>query len=219
VKLIVRFTLGKTLRQLLDQGRLEKIADMALRKKRVLGSLVALTFDVDPRIGWRAVEAIGIAADRVAERDPDYVRGQLRRLYWLISEESGGICWHAPEAMAEIIRQRPVLFEDYGVIVISLLTEMAEEDLEHFRPGILWAIGRLADVIPDHVAEVIPEIVASIDHADPQVCGMAVWCLGKSGKSHLFRNRPELLYDQRPVDLYEDGNINRTSVGGLARSV
>jgi len=47
-----------------------------------------------------------------------------------MSEESGGICWRAPEAMAEITRRRPDLCADYVPIVVSLITEMAEEDLE-----------------------------------------------------------------------------------------
>lgn len=203
---------------MLDQGRLEQIAEMAVKKKRVLGSLVSLTFDVDPRIGWRAVEAMGTAADRVAENDPQQVRNYLQRLYWLISEESGGICWHAPQAMAEIVRRRPVLFADYAAIIVSLLTEMADEDLDHFRPGILWAIGRLGPVAADHIPDGAAAITSALKHPDPQVRGMAVWCLIQLDQAKLIADRPELLDDQGPVDLYEDGNLTRTSVSHLARS-
>ena len=188
---------------------------MALQKKRVLGGLVSLTFDVDPRIGWRAVEAMGAAADRVAEHDPQFVRNHLRRLYWLTSEESGGICRHAPQAMAEIVRRRPALFADYAAIVVSLLTEMADEDLDLFRPGILWAIGRLGAVAADHIPDVAAEITSALDHPDSQVRGMAVWCLTQLGQAKLLAGRPELLDDQGPVDLYEDGNLNRTRVSHL----
>ena len=210
--------LKKTLRELLDQGRFEEIADMAVRKKRVLGSLVSLTYDVDPRIGWRAVEAMGAAADRVAEHDPQRIREHLRRLHWLISEESGGICRHAPQAMAEIVRRRPALFADYAAIVVSLLTDMADEDLDHFRPGILWAIGRLGPVAADHVSGVAAEITSALNHPDPQVRGMAVWCLTQLGQGELLAAHPELLRDQGQADLYEDGNLTRTSVSRLARA-
>ena len=47
-----------TLHELLDQGKLEQIADMAPGQQRVLGGLVAHTFDPDPRIAWRAIEAM-----------------------------------------------------------------------------------------------------------------------------------------------------------------
>ena len=213
--------LKKTLRELLDQGRFEQIADMAVRKKRVLGSLVSLTFDADPRIGWRAVEAMGAAADRLAEHDPQRVREHLRRLHWLISEESGGICRHAPQAMAEIVRRRPALFADYAAIVVSLLTEMADEDLDYFRPGILWAIGRLGPVVADHIPNVAAEITSAliIKHPDPQVRGMAVWCLTQLGQTKILTDHPELLRDQGPVDLYKDGNLTRTSVSHLVQGL
>lgn len=162
-------TLKKTLRELLDQGRFEQIADMAVQKNRVLGLLVSLTYDADPRIGWRAVEAMGVAADRIAERDPQRARDHLKRLYWLISEESGGVCWLAPQAMAEIVRRRPALFADYVRIIVLLLTEMADEDLDHFRPGILWAIGRLGPVAADYIPNVAAEITAALKHPHPQV--------------------------------------------------
>jgi methylated-DNA-[protein]-cysteine S-methyltransferase len=190
---------------------------MAVQRKRVLGCLVSLTYDARPPIAWRAVEAMGLAADRLAEHDPECVRSHLRRLYWLISEESGGICWHAPQAMAEIVRLRPALFDDYLGIVISLLREMAEEDLDHFRPGVLWAIGRLGPLAEGHLPGVLAKITSALEHPDPQVRGMAVWCLGQVGRTDVLADRPELARDEGPVDLYEDGQFGRTSVGRLTQ--
>ena len=83
--------MNRTLRDLLAQGRLEQIADLAERQQRVLGELVARTFDASDLTGWRAVEAMGLAADRIAQRDPQYVREHLRRLHWLLNDESGGV--------------------------------------------------------------------------------------------------------------------------------
>jgi methylated-DNA-[protein]-cysteine S-methyltransferase len=209
--------LKRNLHELLDQGHLDQIAEMALRKRRVLGILVSLTFDPDPQIGWRSVEAMGLAASRIADDDPAYARHHLRRLYWLLSEESGGICWRAPEAIAEIVRHKPTLFADYVPIVVSLIREMADEDLAHFRAGILWAIGRLGDIANDHIQAVLPTITSALKNSDPQVRGMAVWCLGNVGQTKLLANRPDLLADEAPVDLYEDGSLTRTSVRDLAR--
>jgi HEAT repeat protein len=207
----------KRLRQLLEQGALGEIAELAEGRRRVLGLLIALTFDRDRLLGWRAVEALGTAAERIARHDPDAVRDLLRRLYWLMSEESGGICWRSPEAMAEIARRRPDLFSDYAAIVVSLLAEMAEEDLAHFRPGILWAIGRLGPVAQGKLDEVLPAIVACLEHPEPQVRGTAAWCLGQSGRGKLLAARDGLLSDKSPVTLYERGQLVRTSVSELAR--
>ena len=90
---------------------------------------------------------MGQAASRVAERDHRSVRDHLRRLLWLMSEESGGICWRAPEAMAEIVHRTPRLFSEYAPVVMSLLHEMAEEDLQHFDRG-LEVVANKSDVEP-----------------------------------------------------------------------
>ena len=209
--------LKDTLHELLVQGSLEQVAELAAQRRRVLGSLVSLTYDLDPLISYRAVEAMGLACDRIADEDPESVRQHMRRLYWLISEESGGICWRAPEAMAEIVRHRPQLLEEYLPIIVSLLQEMAEEDLEHFRAGILRGIGRLGPACRDHVPDVITAMVAALDDADPQVRGMAVWCLAAVGQGEYVKARPDLLADEGPVELYEERRLIRTSVNSLAR--
>ena len=201
---------------LLVEGSLEQIAGMAERKKRVLGSLVSLTYDPDPLISWRAVESMGLACDRLADGDPDCVRQHARRLYWLISEESGGICWRAPEAMGEIVHRRPKLLADYVPIVVFLLREMAEEDLEHFRSGILWAIGRLGTACADHAAEVLPAITDALSHADPQVRGTAVWCLSSLGRGNSLKDRPNLAADEGPVTFYVDRHLVHTNVANMA---
>ena len=207
----------KSLRKLLQQADFDGIVDVAGRTRRTLGVLIFLTFDPDPQIAWRAVEAMGAAADRIARDDPDYVREHLRRLHWLLSEESGGICWRAPEAMAEIIRRDPGRFSDYVPIVVSLIGEMAEEDLAHFRAGILWAIGRLGTIAGSELDAAEPAIRACLDHPDPQVRGMAAWCLGQCGRATLLAGRPDLLSDQGPVDFYEDGHLGRSNVCRLVR--
>jgi HEAT repeat protein len=190
---------------------------MAVRKKRVLGSLITSTYDADTRISWRAVEALGAAASRIAEDDPDAIRHLLRRLLWLVNDESGGICWRAPEAMAEILWHQPILFADYVPIVTSLIENLAEEDLEHFRAGTLWAIGRLAVAGADHIPHLIPMVSSALNDSNPRARGMAVWCLQEVGRADLLADRPDLLADEEAFDLYEDGAIRRTTVSELVR--
>jgi hypothetical protein len=204
------------LRAYLETRRFDEIAELAGSKKRVLGVLVSLTYDADSLVAWRAVEAMGVAADRIAEKNPDFVRSHLRRLHWLLSEESGGICLLAPPAMAEIVCRRPTLFFDYAPITIHLISDMAEEDLGHFRNGILWAIGRLAPVAREEIEEVIPLVAASLGNPDAQVRGMTVWCLGQLGRRDLFTDRTDLHSDVGAVDIYQDGQLQHTTVSALA---
>lgn len=194
---------------------LNAIAAWAVRSKRVISALVSITYHENPLMAWRAVEAIGAAAGRVADVDAEFVRGQLRKLHWLLSEESGGICWMAPQAMAEIVRARPSLFPDYANIVATLIVTLAVEDLPHFHAGILWAIGRIAPVAAAAVEPVIPEVVAGLDDPDPSVRGAAVWCLGQTRHRGRLADRPNLLSDEGVVHLYVNGRLDRKTVGAL----
>jgi hypothetical protein len=163
------------------------------------------------------VEALGTAASRIAEDDPEAVREILRRLRWLVNDESGGICLRAPEAMAEILRRRPTLYADYVPIVTTLIVSLEEEDLQHFRAGVLRAIGRLGALAAEHFREVAPAVTRALSHPDPQVRGMAAWCLGEVGRADLLMGQPGLDADDGPVTLYEDGSIARTTVSQLVQ--
>jgi hypothetical protein len=205
----------RKLRELLEQNRLDEIADLAQERRRVLGVLRSLTFDRDQLVGWRAVEAMGVVADRIADSHPDAILEELRGLFWLLSEESGGVCWHAPAAMAEIVRRRPDQFSSYISIIVTLINEMADEDLDHFRPVVLWAIGRLGPIASDTIADVVAAIEASLDSADPQARGMATWCLQQVGRAYLLDGREELLEDSAHVTVYENGALAETTIREL----
>jgi len=210
--------LKRELRALLEERRLDDVAALAETRRRVLAVLVSLTYDTDALIRWRAVEAMGAAAARLVPRSPHVVREELRRLMWLITEESGAICWHAPEAMAEIVARTGDAFADYVPIVAHLLLETAEEDLEHLRPGILWAIGRLGPRAAAVADDVVPDIVGALGYPDAQVRGLAAWCLGRVGRSDLLVGREGLRNDEGPVELYADGRVTLTTVARLVEA-
>lgn len=202
------------LRSRLAAYDLDGVVALARRRTRVLGALVPLTFDRDRLVAWRAVEAMGVAAECIQVRAPEAVREHLRRLHWLITEESGGICWRAPEAMAEIVARLPRDHEAFVLIVVHLLVETAEEDLEPFRAGMLWAVGRLGAVAAPHVADVVETMEACLGHPDPQVRGMAVWGLMRVGRA----DRVDALRgDDAGVELYVSGQLVQTTVAALIR--
>jgi len=208
-----------TLRRLLVEGDLEAVAEMAATKKRVLGSLVALAFDADEEIGWRAVEAMGMGAERLSAESPRFVKEHMRRLYWLITEESGACFWRAPESMAELGVRLPGLLKDFVPIAFHLLETLEEEDLEHFRPGALYAVGRLAGILPHDLPSLLPLVVGALDDPDPQTRGMAVWCLGQVGETGALEERERLLEDQGEVRLYRNRTLERTTVAHLTRDI
>jgi hypothetical protein len=211
--------LKDTLRALLVSGDLEGVIEVSLARKRALGSLVALTFDADTEVVWRAIEAQGMAAEALSVRSPSYVREHMRRLYWLITEESGACFWRAPECMAECGARMPRLLKSHIPIAFHLLETLEEEDLEHFRPGAIWAIGRLADVARNDLPTVLPLVIEALDRPDPQARGMAVWCLGEVGEAGVLTGRPGLLEDGGSVLVYRDRVLSETTVGRLAEEV
>ncbi len=195
---------------------LDAIAARAARERRVLSHLVALTYAPEPLVAWRAIEGFGAAAARLADRDPEFVRVHLRRLLWLLSDESGGIGWRAPELIGEVLYRRPDQFAEFMPILASLL-DMEPEDAVRFRAGWLWAVGRVATVAPGLMQAALPWVEPCLDDPDPQVRGLAVWCLGRLGRQELLAARPALLEDDSPVSLYEAGELHTFSVGVLAR--
>ena len=207
------------IRELLVASDLEGVAELSIKKKRVLGSLIALTFDPDLKIVWRAIEAMGMSVERLATRHKPYVKEHMRRLYWLITEEAGAVFWRAPECMAECCARLPSFFRSHIPIAFHLLETLEEEDLEHFRPGTLWAIGRLIHVAGEDLPDVLPLVVEALDRPDPQARGMAVWCLGEVGEVGTLKGRPDLLEDEGVVHLYRDRVVVETTVGGLASEV
>jgi len=165
------------LRQWLLEANYAPILEMAEKKKGILSLLTALTYDEDVKISDRAIETAGLAAHIIAGRDPDYVRNTLLRLFWLVNDESGGICWRAPELIGEILYHCPQ-FDQFFPMLISLL-DLEEEDAPRFRAGTLWAIGRVAQAAKDAMLPALSrvQVFTSGDKStDEDIKEKAMWC-------------------------------------------
>ena len=217
----------ETLRAHLSAYDLPQIAAMAAHSRRVLSYLVALTYDPDPLIAWRSIEAFGISADAMADRDAEFVRGHLRRLLWLLSDESGGIGWRAPELIGELLHHRPEQFAEFLPLLIALL-DLEPEDAPRFRAGALWAIARVASVETLHATslrhtmslllDAAAEIESYLADDDPQVRGLAALCLARLNRAPALAVRPALAEDPGAVTLYCEGQIITVTVGQIVRA-
>lgn len=150
--------------------------ELARNQKRILSQLTALSFDPDTSVTSRAIKITGLAAKIIAERDPEYVRNYLLRLFWLVNDESGGICWKAPELIGEILYQCPQ-FEQFFPMLISLL-DLDKEDAPRFRTGSLWAIGHVAQVARKAMQPALPHVkkIAS-EKNNTEIIEIAQWCV------------------------------------------
>ena len=190
------------------------ISHLAANNKRVLSELIALTLDPDDLIGWRAVKALGLASAIVADTDAEFVRGILRRLMWMMNDESGSIGWRAPQAMGAIIAHRPHLFSEFIPIVVSML-DVPET---HFYPGVLWAIGYIAEYDPELVQYAFPTVLNFLRDPSPQTRGMAAWCAGKMEKKKAIRALKTLFDDSATANIFFTDGIAEISVSQLARN-
>ena len=195
-----------------DQAR---ILELAKQNKRLLSYLAALTYDPVQLVAWRAITALGVSAGWYVHQDLEFVRIHLRRWNWLLNDELGGVGWHAPEAMGEIIRADPQRLGEFIPILISTL-DLEPEDAPPFRSGALWALGRLAQVVPDQICAALAEITACLSDPAPQTRGMAVWCLTQMNAADAVEDWKALLEDEEPVLIYQDGQITEHIIAELA---
>ena len=164
------------IRQWLLEANYASILTTAENKKGILSQLTALSYEEDAEISKRAIEATGLAARIIAERNPEYVRNYLLRLFWLVNDESGGICWRAPELIGEILFHCPN-FEQFFPMLISLL-DLEKEDTPRFRVGTLWAIGRVAQIARDAMLPALQEVQSyTTRDEETDTTEMAIWCM------------------------------------------
>ena len=208
------------LRLLLQQRDLDGVRTWSRDNANALSTLSSMLFEADELIRWRAIEAIGETAKAKFDDEPDKVRAFVRRLFWLMNDESGGICWHAPEAIAEVIHRVPELLLEYSVILTSYLEE------EPFEAGVCWAISRLAELAGtnDDLAAVMNRkrtvLLDYLQHEDARRRAFALSALTALPKPLKDDVKARLLEDTARVTLYDfrTGELQQTTIADLARS-
>ena len=185
--------LRQSVRVHLERGEYAPALEMAAADRRVVRALVSLLCDPDELVRWRAVSALG----RLAGADPGLARPLVRRLYWSLNDETGGIGWMSAPALGEIGRRAPQLLSECVRPLVRYLDE------PFLLPGALWAIGRLAPAYPAETREVVPEVALCCSSSDPAVRAHAAHALGEVGDGRARLALVDLAQDDRPARLYE----------------
>jgi hypothetical protein len=149
----------------LGSNDLQAVLTLAKQDRRVMSQLVRLAYDKETLVGWRAIRAIGLAAAEMITTDLDFLRETCRKLIWSLSDESGGIGWSAPEILGEIASADPKRFKDF----IPLMASVYEIEEDVFRGGVLFALGRIAELAPELAAPYQKIIISSLTDKDPIV--------------------------------------------------
>jgi hypothetical protein len=178
-----------------------------------LRTLASLLFETDDLLRWRAIEAIGIVAKQIVQRDDEAVRRSVRRLLWLMNDESGGVCWCAPEAVGEILRNCPGLLDEFGRVMASFLVE------EPFEAGTRWAIGRVGQLNPSEFAHTHRLLLTSLDSDIPEIRAYSVLALQALDVAIPEERREQIAADDTEVPFYDftSGQLQQRKVAELLR--
>jgi len=159
---------------------LERLEDLSPRI--LVSPLFGALHLMEPRIHWTAVRVMGEVCARLAGEDMEAARVVLRRMMWNLNDESGGIGWGIPEAMAEILARHEGLAGEF----VNILASYSREDgnfLEH-RPlqlGLLWGLVRLARERPDLLRAARPDPGPFLEAEVPALRGLAAHLAGLLG--------------------------------------
>jgi hypothetical protein len=179
-----RLKLKRRVLEIIRTKDLDRALD-ALRQlpaRRIINPLFSLLLSTDPEIKWTAVTAIGAVVAKLAGEDMESARVIMRRTMWQLNEESGGIGWGCPESMGEIMARHEGLAKEYAPILISYVRKDANFlSFEPLQRGVVWGLGRLAQVMPRMVQDAIPYLLPFLEAEDVVLKGLAVWALGLLG--------------------------------------
>ncbi len=187
--------------------------------RATISPLLSCIYQVDEVVKWRAVLALAEVMNSLAGKEMEQARVVMRRLMWSLNEESGGIGWGMPEAMGEIMARNRALAEEYGHILVSYMREECYLELPALQRGLLWGLGRLAEVYPEKLLAFDADgyMEHYLDSSDPAVQALAIRNFG-------LLKTPEALpllknfYDSpTSVHLFVGGGFVDTTVGELAR--
>ena len=195
-------------RTLLENRDLQGIETWTRESRRALSTLFSLKFEKDQRIKWRAIEATGLAAAVVAEQNEERVKDFLRRLLWLMNDESGGLGWHAPEAIGEVVFNIPRLAVEYGIILTSFLKE------EPFERGSHFSLARIGILQPAAILACAPVLTASLKEKDPAIRAFACQALRIAGSEIPSDALRVLAQDKEAFHVYDfkKGNLQAVTV-------
>ncbi|MBU0674808.1 MAG: HEAT repeat domain-containing protein [Proteobacteria bacterium] len=213
--------LKKELQNLLSDGAFPAVASLVDRisPAKALNPLISLLCSTDELLKFRAIEVLGQALQDIANQEMEDARVVMRRFMWMLNDESGGIGWGVPEAMAEAMCCHQQLAEEYAHILVANMREEGNFlELEMLQRGLMWGLGRLAErrvnlMSKKNAGLYLPPYLNS---PDPMVRGRAAFALGHLQTEASRETLQRLTTDPGEVTLYRDHKLVLFSVGELA---
>jgi hypothetical protein len=211
----------KEILALLAQAELEELLTTlaGYPPQKLLNPLFSGICSASEKTKWNAVSAMGATVARLADQDMEAGRIVMRRFMWSLNDESGGIGWGTPEAMAECLASHPSLAREYTKILVSFMREDGFYlELPALQRGLMWGLGRLAEVQPEllHAWQAPRHLTPYLDSEDPIVRALAARALGLLGVREAEAAIANLLPETFSFPLYTDGRLVNVTTGQLA---
>jgi hypothetical protein len=214
---------------LLGRPDLAAILDItaSLAPRDLIATLFSALCHRDELVRWHAVSVFGTTVSRMAGQDMESARIVMRRFLWSLNDESGGIGWGAPEAMAEIMILSRPLAEEYLHMLVSYMREDGPEafqdgnfiELPMLQRGLLWGIGRLVPRYRQTLAamEIAADLRRYLQSPDGDVRGLAVRCLLLLGDTLEGREYDALRQDRHRFKVYTGDGFLLCAIADLLR--
>ena len=193
------------------EAGLPELADLGQQAAAPLFSALCSS---SPQVRWHAVTALGVVVAAMAGRTPEKARVIMRRFIWSLNDESGGIGWGAPEAMAEIMTQSPLVAAEYHNHLLAYIHEdhCLFLSLGHYEA----LVGRLAQVRPDLAAKAEPDLLCALGDCDAAIRGLAAWACGLLSLTSALPQLRAMNADPSTLELYLDRRLLEPTVASLA---
>jgi hypothetical protein len=181
--------------------------------------LFSFFYDKEENIRWRAIAAFSRVVSMLADENMESARVVMRRLMWNLNDESGGIGWGSPEAMGEITALHPRLAKEFSGILRSYIRP-DENFLEHemLQRGVIWGIGRLAEIRPDCLPQTDRYLFPFLESGDKYHRGFAAWALGNLKSRMAAASLERLMEDKNEILFFNDLQLKSLTVGMLAEA-
>lgn len=215
-------SLKKNLLTLLSEADLDRVlAELAGHPPKVLlNALFSGICHADPQIRWHAVTAMGATVARLAEQDMEAARIVMRRFMWNLNDESGGIGWGTPEAMAECLARHEGLAREYTKILVSFMREDGFYlELPALQRGLLWGVARVAQGRPALLRawEAPRYLLPYLDSEDSIVRALAARALGLLRVGEAAAKIKQCSGDPTEFSLYAEQRLTAVTTDQLIR--
>lgn len=192
--------------RILENRDWKQLCDWAEENKNLYRQLMARIYVKDGIVFWRAVEALGVFAHYIEQKERNYALELVRRYFWMLNEESGGTAWNASEAIGSLIAHCPETCGQFNWMYSGLLED------ESLSDGVLWGLAQWAQKAPHLVDPLEERIRPFLESEDPLTLGLTALIYALMRISGLKWSVPidldtRLKNDQNLLEIYQDGQL------------